>query len=60
MAVEDIKRRAKDKGIRYTGHRDKPSRNGTTVAVLRGGKKRPLVYGLCESVKQKAPLPQFK
>lgn len=59
MAVEDIHKKKKDKGMRFTGHREKIKRSGTIVAIFKGGSKRPLVYKLGEMVSQNAPLPQF-
>jgi beta-lactamase superfamily II metal-dependent hydrolase len=63
MAVEDVRRRNIDKGMRFTGHRDKELRSGTVVALfrekVRGKKRLPLVYGLGESISDKAPLPKL-
>lgn len=60
MAVKDIGRDKKDKGIRFTGHPDENQRSGTVVALFRGDNRRPLVYGLGDTVNQKAPLPTFQ
>lgn len=57
MAAEDIRRKKRDKGIRFTGHRDKNRRCGTIVALFQGDNKNPLVYGLGETEVQTAPLP---
>jgi len=56
MAVEDIRRKKKDKGIRFTGHPDKSLRSGTVVALLRGRNTKPLLYALGEPARKNAPL----
>ena len=56
MAIEDIRRKRKDKGIRYTGHPKKSLRSGTVVALFSEGRKNPLVYSLKEPVSKNAPL----
>lgn len=55
MAVEDI-RKEKDKGMKFTGHRDKNLRSGTVVALFRGSNTKPLLYGLGDPVSKNAPL----
>jgi len=60
MAAKDIKsKKTKDKGIRYTGHHDTKMRSGTLVTLVDGDGKRPLVYGLGDTAKKNAPLPQL-
>ncbi len=59
MAVEDIRRKQKDKGMRFTGHRDADKRSGTVVALFRETKVNPLVYGLEETVAKPAPIPKL-
>ena len=58
MAVEDVLRKNSEKGMRFTGHRDKKKRSGTIVALFKERGKRPLVYNLGEPVSKKAPLPR--
>ena len=56
-AAEDIKsKKTKDRGIRYTGHRNKELRRGTLVALLTGSGDRPKIQGLGESKSENAPL----
>ena len=59
MAVEDIRKKKKDDGMRFTGHRDVEKRFGTIVALFCEKARRPLIYGLGESVSKPAPFPEF-
>lgn len=53
----DIKsKKTKDKGLRFTGHRDQALRDGTLVALLKGDGNRPKIRGLGETRSQHAPL----
>lgn len=57
IAAEDIRsKKSKDKGIRYTGHRDPALRSGTLVALLKGDGGRPKLQALGETMSQPAPL----
>lgn len=57
LAAKDIrKKKEKDDGIRYTGHRDADKRSGTVVAILREKITKPLIYGLGEAKSKPAPL----
>lgn len=58
-AVEDIRRRNTDKGMRFTGHRDNNQRCGTIMALFKGAGTRPLVYSFGETVTKNAPLPKL-
>lgn len=57
LAVEDLRKKDADKGLRFTGHPQSGLRSGTLVALFREGRKRPLIYGLGEKEGDKAPLP---
>lgn len=59
MAIEDIHKKKKDDGMRFTGHRDIEKRSGTIVALFREKARRPLVYGLGEPVSKPAPFPEL-
>ncbi len=59
MAVEDVRKKEADNGLRFTGHPEKEKRSGTIVASFREERRRPLIYGLGETVSEKTPLPQF-
>ncbi len=59
MAVKDNRKKQKDDGIRFTGHRDAEKRSGTVVALLREKAKNPLIYGLEEPVSKSAPFPEL-
>jgi beta-lactamase superfamily II metal-dependent hydrolase len=50
MAVEDIHKKKKDDGMRFTGHRDSIKRSGTIMAIFRENARNPLIYGLEEPV----------
>ncbi len=57
MAAKDIKsKKTKDKGIRYTGHKDPQERSGTLVAIMKGDGYKPRVFELGETAAQNAPL----
>jgi beta-lactamase superfamily II metal-dependent hydrolase len=56
MAVEELRKSATDKGIRYTGHPDADLSGGTIVAVLNGGSTKPKIVSLGESVSDDAPI----
>jgi beta-lactamase superfamily II metal-dependent hydrolase len=56
MAVEEIRKKKEDRGIRFTGHWDKKLRSGTVVALFRGSNTNPKIYSLGDTVKSKAPL----
>jgi hypothetical protein len=56
MAVEELRKGAADKGVRYTGHHDSSLASGTVVAILDGGSKKPRIVGLKEAVDEDAPL----
>lgn len=57
LAVEDLKRNVKDKGLRYTGNRKKSLRGGTIVATMEGDGKRPKIQTLNETPSAMPPLP---
>ena len=59
MAVEDIHKKKKDDGMRFTGHRDPKKRSGTIMAIFRENARNPLIYGLGESVSKPAPIPEL-
>jgi hypothetical protein len=59
MAIEDVRKKSKDKGMRFTGHRDKNKRSGSIVALFKEKSKGPLIYSLGESVSKNAPLPRL-
>ncbi|MBW2119311.1 MAG: hypothetical protein JRH09_15505 [Deltaproteobacteria bacterium] len=59
MAVEDIHKKKKDDGMRFTGHRDSKKRAGTIMAIFRENARNPLIYGLEESVSKPAPFPEL-
>ncbi|MCP4625135.1 MAG: MBL fold metallo-hydrolase [bacterium] len=59
MAVEDIHKKKKDDGMRFTGHPDSVKRSGTIVAIFRENARRPLIYGLEEPVSKPAPFPKL-
>lgn len=59
MAVEDIHKKKKDDGMRFTGHRDPGKRSGTIVALFRENARKPLIYGLGESAAKPAPIPDL-
>ncbi len=59
MAVEDIHKKKKDDGMRFTGHRDFKKRSGTIMAIFRENARTPLLYGLEESVSKPAPFPEL-
>jgi beta-lactamase superfamily II metal-dependent hydrolase len=60
MAVEDVRHKERDKGMRFTGHRDANKRSGSVVALFRETKVTPLIYGLEEPVSQDAPIPELR
>ncbi len=55
-SVEELRADKADKGVRYTGHHTPGVASGTVVAILNGGKTRPKVVGLGETVDQDAPI----
>lgn len=59
LAVEDIHRGRKEKGMYFTGHPNKDNRSGTVVALFGEQRKSPLIYGLGESASNDAPLPEL-
>jgi hypothetical protein len=60
MAAKDIRKKKKDDGMRFTGHRDSEKRSGTIVTLFRETARRPLVYGLGEPVSKPAPFPKLQ
>jgi beta-lactamase superfamily II metal-dependent hydrolase len=56
MAVEELRKTATDKGIRFTGHPEADLAGGTIVAILNGGSKKPKVVSLGEDVGDYAPI----
>jgi hypothetical protein len=56
MAVHDIQKQSKDKGIRFTGHPQKKLRSGSVVVLFPETKARPLLYELKDTVSNKNPL----
>jgi len=59
MAAKDIRKKQKDDGMRFTGHRDAEKRSGTIVALFREKARQPLVYSLEEPVSKPAPFPEL-
>ncbi len=59
LAVEDIRKKKKDDGMRFTGHRNPEKRSGTIMALFRENARRPLVYSLGESFSKPAPFPEL-
>ena len=59
MAAKDIRKKKKDHGMRFTGHRDTEKRSGTVMALFREKARRPLVYSLGEPVSKPAPFPEL-
>jgi beta-lactamase superfamily II metal-dependent hydrolase len=56
MAIEDIHKKKKDTGIRFTGHPNKKLRSGSVVALFPENKTRPLLYELGDTVANNNPL----
>ena len=59
MAAKDIRKKKKDDGMRFTGHRDAEKRSGTVMALFREKARRPLVYSLGDPVSKPAPFPEL-